>query len=63
MQKTKAALLVGMGLMAAASYLNAAHTTRIAQHKPTVEISTKVMPGSMEMVSSDDWDSPESTLR
>ena len=50
-KKSKAAILLGMGMMIAASYLNAARPNRIAPTKAPVEIQANIS-------SADEWDTP-----
>ncbi len=51
LQKSKAAILLGMGVMIAATFLNAAHPVRVKPAKTAVEISANIS-------TADDWDSP-----
>jgi hypothetical protein len=58
MRKSKAAILVGMGLMTAASYVNAAHAYHVSHGKKAVEISIHESAERTALISSDDWGSP-----
>ena len=63
MQKWKVAFLLGTGLMVAASYLNAAHTSHFSHQKKAVEILANVETGRAALVSSDDWGSPHAGVK
>ncbi|MEO8129782.1 MAG: hypothetical protein ABJF23_28550 [Bryobacteraceae bacterium] len=50
-QKSKAAIYLGIGLFIAATYVNAAHPVQTTSHGIPLEISSNLS-------SADDWDSP-----
>jgi len=54
---SKAVIFVGLGLLAAVSYLNA-HTAQIVRHTSSVKISGNASSIRMAMPSSGDWNSP-----
>jgi hypothetical protein len=63
MRKSKAVILLGMGVIIAASYMNAAHPSHFPRQKPAVGISGNVGADRVALVSSDDWGSPRTDVR